>query len=1041
MVEINLAEFLVSYMQYEYTRYSKLISSLSQHIDRCNEEFIIDNTERNSLLKQINEIIKRMNNIYNERIRKLENEENDEAVLSLDKIINDEVTERTLIKQTKSKKGSQKSQQKNQEKTINDYFNVIKNTNEEDLMEILNINKCYKIDLYNDLYNKDFDEIKNKLVTIVTKVGMNNINNVFDLVIGPCYEKIIRNELDELEKYEVIKSNVIPLRIQVNKIVKENQNKKKQKLSNTLKLKSEETIVIDIEEKNVKDMKEGDVELVIDELIRIKFKIESINKEIVIEGYIKNDSINTNVRTSQISNNFIYNKKKELEDTVLSTNGMGNFKKISDKIDNQKNINDEFKQGYIKNMKLVEILGYNQVTIQKKIETEYEKYLKYTKMTFKNLMNEFNKETNNNIKNMYNIIKLLLLGNDDSINIAGLLYGLTKDKKFLNTMVSEIIYKNLPYNSQIKLRKSSVTIKSELEKIKSLVSDDVDLKKQIIACKNMPAQFKKVAMEKIDEMKSGSSEYYKQYTYVNVLINYPWATEQDTSIFSELSKDLSKSCEYLNTTKVKLDEKVFGHDECKEAIQELIGKWITNPNSIGKAIGLYGPPGVGKTLIAKGLGEALDIPFAQINLGGLEDGCVLSGHSYTYSAAQPGLIVRKMVEAGNSRCIIFFDELDKACAKHGINEIFNVLIHTTDPNTNKHFNDKFFQEVTFPLDKVLFVFSYNDTSKVDKILLDRMDKIEVKPYSIADKLKIVKNFMLKEISEGIGLEYNSVQFKDEDIEYIIENFTFEAGVRELKRKFESMFLKLNLDRIYKRDVFADKDNFSKDNPIILTREQIDKYLNKPNLNIKKIHNNSHVGIINGLYATTSGSGGIIPILIYENHTGTKGKFELLTTGSQGDVMKESVRFAYTTAMELLKDEYKKKFLKEYPYGLHIHTPDGATPKDGPSAGSAFTTAFISRILGKKIRNDIAMTGEIDMNGRISEIGGLQYKLNGAKKAGIKLVFIPKENEKDFIKIKKSDEKLLTDGFEVIMVEHISEIINKALVEEDGSNIMPNKYLK
>ena len=321
-----------------------------------------------------------------------------------------------------------------------------------------------------------------------------------------------------------------------------------------------------------------------------------------------------------------------------------------------------------------------------------------------------------------------------------------------------------------------------------------------------------------------------------------------------------------------------------------------------------------------------------------------------------------------------------------------------------------------------------------------MEKIEVKPYTIADKLIIVNNFLLKEISEGINLEYGSVKFKNEDIEYIIESHTFEAGVRELKRKLETLFLKLNLDRIYKRNSFENKNNFSKENPIILERDTINKYLSKPTINIKTIHKNPDIGIINGLYATTNGSGGIIPILIYNNFVGSKEKFVLKITGSQGKVMKESVSFSFTTAMNLIKETHRKKFIKEYPNGLHIHTPDGATPKDGPSAGSAFTTAFISRILGKKIRNDVAMTGEIEMNGNITEIGGLIYKLSGAKKAGIKLVFVPKENEKDFIKIKETDEKLLKDGFEVKIISHISEILEGALIENDGGKFNSKEYL-
>jgi ATP-dependent Lon protease len=398
-----------------------------------------------------------------------------------------------------------------------------------------------------------------------------------------------------------------------------------------------------------------------------------------------------------------------------------------------------------------------------------------------------------------------------------------------------------------------------------------------------------------------------------------------------------------------------------------------------------------------------------------------------------------MVDAGKSRCIIYFDELDKTCTKHGINEIFNTLIHVTDPNTNNHFSDAFFNEVTFNLDKVLFVFSYNDPDKIDKILLDRMEKIEVKPYSLHDKLIITKQFLLNEIATDIGVSNDFIQISNADIEYIIEHYTFEPGVRELKRKMENIFLKINLDRIYGREMFAGiTDNVSKIN---INRDHIDKYLNKPLLTIKKIHTCDDIGIINGLYATVNGSGGIIPILIYNNYVGTKNKFILKITGSQGKIMKESVEFAFTTAMNLIKDTYRNTFIKSCQFGLHIHTPDGATPKDGPSAGAAFTTGFISRILGIKIKKDIAMTGEIEMNGKITAIGGLLYKLKGAHKAGVKTIFIPKENKEDLDKILLKD-ILLGQEINIIPVDHISQILKEAFVGNvKGEKFDPTFYLQ
>jgi len=503
-----------------------------------------------------------------------------------------------------------------------------------------------------------------------------------------------------------------------------------------------------------------------------------------------------------------------------------------------------------------------------------------------------------------------------------------------------------------------------------------------------------------------------------------------------------------------------------------------NPNSMGKALALCGPPGVGKTLIAKALGDALGIPFRCISLCGVEDGAVLSGHSFTYSNAQPGSIVREMCEAGKARCILFFDELDKTCKKHGINEIQNIFIQLTDPNMNKSFNDKFFQEITFSLSDVLFVFSYNDKTMVDPVLLNRFHEIEIKPYTIKDKLKICHDFLLKEILGGINLEHASVKITDEDVKYIIENYTYETGVRELKCILESLILKLNVDRLYQRGLFlcdckkslgltettickcdkcgkcdkckecklcnikCTKDckmDINKTNPVTLTRELITKLLPKPKLHLEKIHPTNEVGIVNGLYATQAGNGGLVQIVV-QRSIASGSSFELKLTGSQGKVMKESVQFAWNTVATLIKEEYVTQFINNTKSGIHIHALDGATSKDGPSAGCAFGTAFISLVLKKRVRNDIAMTGEIGQFGNAKAIGGLSSKLYGAKKAGARLIFIPRENQRDLKEIEDQDPELFDSNFKVQMVDHISEIITESLLEDTGEKLNTNIYL-
>jgi ATP-dependent Lon protease len=262
-----------------------------------------------------------------------------------------------------------------------------------------------------------------------------------------------------------------------------------------------------------------------------------------------------------------------------------------------------------------------------------------------------------------------------------------------------------------------------------------------------------------------------------------------------------------------------------------------------------------------------------------------------------------MIQGQSPRCVMFFDEIDKTGVKHGVNEIMNVLIHLTDPNTNDKFNDKFFQEVTFPLNKVLFVFSYNDVDKVDKILLDRLEQINVDAYTTQDKIEIFKKHLLKEVCTDVGLDDEMFSFSDDALTYLIETYTHEAGVRGFKRKVEKLLYKINLERLYSGEVLKNK--------IIITQDVLDKYLEKPTSISKKIFPSNEVGVINGMYATTTGPGGILPILIYKNHTGNK--FKLRLTGQQKSVMKESIKFSFTIAVNLLKDKWVKDFMENHKF--------------------------------------------------------------------------------------------------------------------------------
>jgi len=343
---------------------------------------------------------------------------------------------------------------------------------------------------------------------------------------------------------------------------------------------------------------------------------------------------------------------------------------------------------------------------------------------------------------------------------------------------------------------------------------------------------------------------------------------------------------------------------------------------------------------------------------------------------------------------------------------------------NKSFQDRFFQGVDFPLDKVIMIFSYNDSEKVDPILLDRLFEITVKPYTVSEKVIIIKDFVIPELENNIGINNTWTKLDDYTIRYIIDNYTNEAGIRDIKRKIETIFLTLNLELLLNKI----------DNTFIITETEIKRILLNPNSDCTKINDKNYVGIVNGLYATTLGNGGIIPIQIYNNFNGTT--FEIKYTGKQGDVMKESVQCSLTCALDYIKrnlDKYNIKDLDKYlsdnfKNGFHVHAPSTSTPKDGPSAGCAFTSAFISRILGKKILNTVGMTGEIELTGKITKIGGLEFKLIGAKKAGITNVYISKENYQDLNEIQQKNSSLFDDNFIVELVEYIDEFIDKILVD-------------
>ena len=507
------------------------------------------------------------------------------------------------------------------------------------------------------------------------------------------------------------------------------------------------------------------------------------------------------------------------------------------------------------------------------------------------------------------------------------------------------------------------------------------------------------------------------------------------NLLNEWARYKHSKKEYMAQVRKTLDACIYGQLDAKKHIERLIAQWI-NGKMEGNVFGFQGPPGVGKTtLCKKGLAKCLtddsgeSRPFAFIALGGATNGSYLDGHSYTYVGSTWGRIVDILIETKCMNPVIYIDELDKVSKTEHGKEIIGILTHLTDPSQNQEFTDKYFSGIKFDLSKAMVVFSYNDSSLVDPILRDRITEVKVKSITKKEKVHITKEYLLPEVLEIVGYQKEDFKFTDEAINHIIEMYTYEAGVRKLKERLFELVREINLTRVLgKEEVKL---------PFEVTVDFIKKqFADRSKVQYTKIAKEPQVGLVNGLYATSAGTGGITIIEVMRTPSDSKLSLEL--TGNQGNVMKESMKCAKTVAWNLLPYKIKKNIKQEWDevgsFGLHIHCPDAAMPKDGPSAGIAITSAILSRLCNVKIRNTIAMTGEIDLNGKVHAIGGLDSKLDGAKRAGVTKVLVPKENEDDYQRIldnlNETERESYLKDFEIKIVSHYKEVVNEVLVDND-----------
>jgi len=466
----------------------------------------------------------------------------------------------------------------------------------------------------------------------------------------------------------------------------------------------------------------------------------------------------------------------------------------------------------------------------------------------------------------------------------------------------------------------------------------------------------------------------------------------------EILNTVTKMSNYIESVQTILDSAVYGHGSAKRQIQRIIGQWISGESS-GYCFGFEGPPGVGKTSLAKyGLAKCLtnengeSRPFAFIAMGGSSNGSTLEGHNYTYVGSTWGKIVDILMDKKCMNPIIFIDELDKISnTEHG-REIIGILTHLIDSTQNDCFQDKYFSGIDLDLSKALFIFSYNNPEAVDKILLDRIHRIKFKHMTLDEKLTICNDYLLPEMYKKMGLNKNVIHFSEVNLKYIIERYTCEPGVRKLKELLFEIVGEMNIKYIKNKTRVQEL-------PVTITNEEIKLNFLKERheVRVQKIPIVSNIGVINGLWANSVGQGGIIPI---EAHFFPCDRFfDLKLTGMQGDVMKESMNVAKTLAWSLLSETgieaNLERFSKTKMQGIHIHCPEGATPKDGPSAGTAITCVIYSILTGKKINNTIAITGEINLQGNVTAIGGLDLKILGGINGGVTTFIFPKDNIKDF----------------------------------------------
>lgn len=563
------------------------------------------------------------------------------------------------------------------------------------------------------------------------------------------------------------------------------------------------------------------------------------------------------------------------------------------------------------------------------------------------------------------------------------------------------------------LREQMRLIREELGEDNTLSEADHFLEQtgKLKADKEVKEKLKK-EIERFKNVSSNSSESAVIRGYIETLLELPW---------NKVSKDNKN----LGDAERILDEDHYGMEKVKERMLEFLAVRNLTAKGDSPIICLVGPPGTGKTSIARSVARALDKKYVRISLGGVRDEAEIRGHRKTYVGAMPGRIANGLKNAGVKNPLMLLDEIDKISSDYK-GDTASALLEVLDSEQNRRFRDHYV-EIPIDLSEVLFIATANSLQDIQKPLMDRMEIIEVSSYTENEKAHIAREHLIAKQMEKNGLKEGQLSISDHALEKLIRGYTREAGVRNLERKIGEICRKAARE-LYRGKAEEQKQKTAvkdqkkglqkpKKKTIKVTENSLEKLLGKEKYNYDLINENDEVGIVRGL-AWTSVGGDTLQIEV--NIMPGKGEFQL--TGQLGDVMKESAQ-AGISYIRSVSGQYQidKEFFKEY--DIHIHIPEGAVPKDGPSAGITMATAMLSAITKRKVRKDVAMTGEITLRGRVLPIGGLKEKILAAKNAGIKTICVPKKNEPDVMEISQEIKK----GLEIVFVENMEQVLETALV--------------